>query len=347
MLALQYSGNQRVALDEIAEPVPQAGEVLIEVAYTGICGTDLHEYLHGPTWAQPPVIMGHETSGVIVATGGGVPSERKGERVTVIPMDFCGKCFYCHRAEYHLCERPSWVGFTRQGAFARHMAVPARLAIPIPDSVPLDMAALTEHYTVTFHAVRQSRLKLGETVLILGAGPVGLAALQCVVAAGAGRIIVVEPEPLRQASARDAGASKVISPDASGGVADQVRSFTGGGVGVDVVFDAAGRQSALAEGMASLRKGGRYVSLSSWAGAASLDMNDALLKEIQIIFVFGYDMFADFPAVLDLMARGALDAGKQISERISLQDIVERGFKRLAADRGDVIKVLVSLEKEL
>jgi len=346
MLALQFFGDQKLTLSEIDQPAPGKGEVLIEVAYTGICGTDMHEYLHGPTFSQPPVVLGHETSGAIVATGEDVPAERVGERVTVIPMDFCGKCFYCHRAEFHLCERPGWVGFTQQGAFARYVAVPARLAIPVPDSVPLDVAALTEHYTVTFHAVRRSRLQFGESVLILGAGPVGLAALQCAVAAGASKVIVIEPEKERRASALEFGASEVIAPDAADRFADRVRAFTGKGVGVDIVFDAAGQQSALVEGIASLRKGGRYVSMSSWAGDANLDMNQGLLNEIELIFVFGYDMFADFPAVLDLMASGALDAAKQISAKIPLIDVVKNGFERLAKNRGDVVKILVAQEKD-
>jgi len=313
---------------------------LIEVAYTGICGTDLHEYMHGPTFSQPPVILGHETAGVVVACGEGVPPDREGERVVVIPMDFCGECHYCMGAQYHLCDRPDWIGFTRAGAFAKYLTVPSRLAIRVPDSVPLDVAALTEHFTVTYHAVRRSQLQIGESVLVLGAGPVGLAAVQCATTAGAGHVIVSEPSAARREQAMHMGATDVLDPTDDVDIPALVRKLTHG-IGADVIFDCAGQQAGVDHGFSALRKGGRFVSMSSWEGPAHIDMNQALLNEHEIIFVFGYDMFADFPAVLDLMARGVLDAGQQISGRISLEHVIDQGFERLSLDRGDVVKLLV------
>lgn len=117
MDAIVLRGNNDVGVESIPDPTPLASEVVIEVAATGLCGTDLHEYVSGPTFSQPPVVLGHEISGRIVEVGSGVDRSRIGEGVTVIPMDFCGSCHYCHRALYHLCLRPEWIGLTRDGAW--------------------------------------------------------------------------------------------------------------------------------------------------------------------------------------------------------------------------------------
>lgn len=138
MDAIVLRGNNDVGVESIPDPTPLASEVVIEVAATGLCGTDLHEYVSGPTFSQPPVVLGHEISGRIVEVGSGVDRSRIGEGVTVIPMDFCGSCHYCHRALYHLCLRPEWIGLTRDGGLASYTAVPSRLAIRVPDAVDLE-----------------------------------------------------------------------------------------------------------------------------------------------------------------------------------------------------------------
>ncbi len=127
----------------------------------------------GPTFSQPPVVLGHEVSGRIVEVGAGVDQSRIGQGAAVIPMDFCGSCHYCHRSLYHLCQRPGWIGYTRNGGLANYVAVPSRLAVRVPDVVDLEEAALTEPTAVAFHAVRRAELLLGETVMVLGAGHSG------------------------------------------------------------------------------------------------------------------------------------------------------------------------------
>lgn len=337
MLAAVLKGARDLSVEDIAQPTPGPDEVLIEVGFTGICGTDLHEFSR-PTFSNPPVVLGHETAGVIVALGADVYSHKVGQRVTVIPMDFCGACYYCQRAMYHLCVKPGWVGFTRAGAFARYMTVPARLAIPLPENVSLDVGALTEHFTVAFHAMHRADLRIGERVLVLGAGPVGLAVLQCASASGAGLVVTVEPSPLRSQRAKELGATQVVDPSHAESLADVTQ-----GVGFDVVFDAAGTEGALQMGLAHLRKGGRYMSMCPWEKTPAIDMNRALLSEHDIRFVFGYDMFNDFRGVLDLISRGVLDAGKQITSRIALKNILVEGVLPLVESRDQQIKVMVDL----
>ena len=343
MKAAMLMGNQSIEIKEIAEPTPQANEVILKVGYTGICGTDLHEYQAGPMFAKANVVLGHETAGTVVACGNMSNKFSTGSRVTVIPMDYCGQCHYCVHGLYHLCEQPGWIGFTRNGAFAPYVAVPERLLVPLPEEVSLEVGALTEHFAVAFHAVRRARLQVGERILILGAGPLGLAVMQCAIAAGASDVLVTEINKLRRETASLLGATEVYDPTEAGTVERILQRR--GGLGVDVVFDCAGNQKALEQGFSCLRKRGRFVEMSAWGELARVNTNNSLLAEHEIIFMFGYEMYDDFPAVLDLMARGVIKADKQITKKISLNGIVSEGVLPLVKGSGEEVKVLVDLGK--
>ncbi len=343
MKAAMLMGNQSIEIKEIAEPTPKANEVILKVGYTGICGTDLHEYQAGPMFAKANVVLGHETAGTVVASGNISNKFSNGSRVTVIPMDYCRHCHYCLHGLYHLCEQPGWVGFTRNGAFAPYVAVPEHLLVPLPDEVSLEVGALTEHFAVAFHAVRRARLQVGERILILGAGPLGLAVMQCALAAGASDVLVTETNKLRLETASSLGATQVYNPVGEG-AEERVMQRTGG-IGVDVVFDCAGTQKALELGFSCLRKRGRFIEMSAWGEVAKINTNNSLLAEHEIIFMFGYEMYDDFPAVLDLMARGVIDAGKQITKKISLDEIVKEGILPLVNGTGEEVKVLVDLAR--
>jgi 2-desacetyl-2-hydroxyethyl bacteriochlorophyllide A dehydrogenase len=313
-------------------------EVLIEVGFTGICGTDLHEYTVGPEFSSPPVVLGHETAGTIVEVGGAIDNVKVGQRVAVIPMDYCRRCYYCLRALYHLCDLPSWIGFNRNGGLANYVAVPRRLVVPLPDSVSLELAALTEPIAVAYHAVRRARVTVGENVLVLGAGALGLSVLQCALAGGASEVVVIEKRPGRARMARELGATEVLSDTADAAALVRERTH---GVGTDVVFDAAGNQGAFDIGLNCLRKRGRLVEIASWAHPVQVDTNRHLIAEREILLVFGYEMYDDFPGVLSLMARGRLSDLRQIITHIDLSDILEQGINPLLSSSGDQVKVMV------
>jgi len=157
MRAAILHSKQNLTVETLPEPEPAPDEVILKVSHTGICGTDLHEYQHGPMFTRPGIVLGHETSGTVVETGASVSDITIGTRVTVIPMDYCGKCYYCRHSKFQLCDNQIAVGFGRNGAFSNYVSVPRRLVVPIPDALDLELAALTEHITVAFHAVRRSR----------------------------------------------------------------------------------------------------------------------------------------------------------------------------------------------
>jgi (R,R)-butanediol dehydrogenase/meso-butanediol dehydrogenase/diacetyl reductase len=344
MRAAVLRGRGEVCLENIPEPRPADDEVLLRVGFAGICGTDLHEYAVGPEFSRPPVVLGHEMAGTIVEFGGAIDDVTAGQRVAVIPMDYCRRCYYCLRDLYHLCDQPSWIGFTRNGGLANYVAVPRRLVVPIPDAVPLELAALTEPVAVAYHAIRRSQVRVGDHVLVLGAGALGLSVLQCALAAGVDDVVVVEKRAGRAQMARELGAAEVLSDTSD--AAERVRERTSG-VGADVVFDAAGNQGAFDIGLDCLRKRGRFVEIASWAHAAKVDTNRHLIAEKEILLVFGYEMYDDFPSVLGLMAHGRLSRLQHVITHIGLSQIVEQGLNPLLSGSGDQVKIMVKPDGEL
>ncbi|HLQ34494.1 MAG TPA: zinc-binding dehydrogenase, partial [Chloroflexota bacterium] len=211
---------------------------------------------------------------------------------------------------------------------------------PLPRTLSGVHGALVEPTAVAYHAVKRSGLTPGQSVLLVGAGPIGLAIIQAARAAGAGEIVVREPSSARRQAALSLGAICAVDPreDESG---EAVREHFGS-AGVEVTFEAAGTQPALAAALAALAKRGVCVVVSAWAGEARLDALSLLRREIDIRFAFGCEALQDFPAVLRLMSAGTIDAGAIVSDQIALEDIVAQGYEELLANREKHVKILVN-----
>lgn len=348
MQALRWHGRGDLRLDETTDPgEPAPGHAIVEVAYCGICGTDLHEYLHGPnmirtdahplTGAVPPVTLGHEMSGTVVATAGFEAGIEPGVRIVVDPCIRCGICRWCRRGEYHLCAKGGSVGLAADGGFARYVEVPLQNLHPIPDGVPDDLAALAEPLAVGLHAVKRGQVQPGENVLVLGAGPIGIAALLGARLAGAAGIYVSEPLESRAEQARGFGATEVFDP----AVVDPRREVfvRTARIGPDVVIDATGRPELVDMAVRTVRRGGRVVMAGISDSDLRLDLRQIVLYERSIYGSLGYNF--DIPRVLDLMATGRLDARPLLSGVRPLSAGVEM-FKELAADRNQHLKVLLT-----
>ena len=347
MHALRWHGRGDLRLDEVPEPgAPGPGEAVIEVAYTGICGTDLHEYQHGPnlirtsphplTGQTPPITLGHEFSGRITALGSPVAGLDLGSRVTVDPCLRCGTCRWCTRGEYHICAKGGSVGLAAPGAFARWVSVPVDGLVPIPDAVSDEIAALAEPLAVGLHAVRRAGVQPGDSVLVLGAGPIGIAALLAVRLAGAAGIYVSEPLAERAARAASLGASEVFDP-ATADVRREVFLRTGR-VGPDVVVEATGLPKLVELAVTTVRRGGRVVLAGISGGAAALPLNQIVPFERTIIGSLGYNF--DIPRVLDLIATGRLDPAALLTGVYPLASGRE-AFAELDTDRGRHLKILL------
>lgn len=353
MRAIRWHGAGDLRLEDVPEPAaPGPGEALVEVSFCGICGTDLGEYTSGPvmiregahplTGATPPMVLGHEFSGRVVALGPDLQGPAVGQRVTVDPCWRCGQCFWCRRGDYHICRYGGSVGLASDGALARQVLVPAAGLVPLPDAVDDAVAALTEPLAVGLHAVRRGGVQPGDRLLVLGMGPIGAAVLLAARASGATEVYVSEPSAGRRDLALRLGATEAFDPTAV-----DVRKETyllAGRIGPDVVFECTGSPRLLPVAVSSARRGGRVVLVGIGHGAAEVEPGQVVPYEREVVGSLGYRH--DLPSVVGLVAAGLIDPRPLITRTVPLEDAIEGAFDVLRDDRGEQMKILVDCRQE-
>lgn len=320
MKALRWHGARDVRLAEIGEPTLLPGTAIVEVSFCGLCGTDVHEFSHGPVMirpdvhplsgAKPPITLGHEFSGRVVELAGEMPGLAVGTRVVADPCLRCGTCRWCLRGEYHICAKGGSLGLAADGGLARFVRVPLIQLHPIPDAVSDEHAALAEPLSVGLHAASRAQIGPGDSVLVLGAGPIGLASLIGARLSGAAAVFVSEPNAARAKIALSVGATEVFDP-----TVDDVRSavFTRTGrIGPDAVIDGTGRPEAIALGLRSVRRGGRVAVAGISATDLTVDLRQLVLYERTLVGSLGYNF--DIPRMLDVMAAGQVDVSALVSD---------------------------------
>ncbi|MEW2397156.1 alcohol dehydrogenase catalytic domain-containing protein [Streptomyces sp. NPDC046862] len=348
MKALRWHGARDLRLEEVPDPPePQPHEAVVDVSWCGVCGTDLHEFLEGPhmirngphplTGAQPPLALGHEFSGTVLALGSEVPGIAVGDRVTADPVWRCGVCYWCARGEYHICPKSGSVGLASPGAFAERVTVPLAGLTRLPDNVTDEMAALAEPLAVGLHAVRRAEVKPGDNVLVVGGGPIGFAVVLAARLAGAAGLYVSEPLKERRERLLETGVTETFDPRETD-VRREVFLRTGR-IGPDVVVDATGVAALAAQAVATVRRGGRVVLAGVGHGNVEIDMGQLVFYERAVLGTLGYNF--DIPRVIDLMSTGRLDASPLATGRFSLDDGAGV-FADLAADRASHLKVLLT-----
>lgn len=337
MKAANFYGAKDIRIEETAVPSLESGMVKIKVAFAGICGSDMHEYLAGAYPFRTHSVWGHEFSGTVVDVGEGVSKANVGDRVAVEPLTPCGKCTNCKRGYFNICKLGGSYGYTKSGGFAEYAVVNQENVYLLPDQMSLELGALVEPTSVAVHAVRTSQLRLGDTAAIFGAGPIGLLVLQAVKAAGASEIFVVEVSDERRKKALELGATYVLNP-----MEQDVRSFifdnTEGGV--DVAYDAAGVEATFSTGIVSIRPGGEFKIVSVWEKPVSFSPNLIVSPEVKVSGSFAYNNL--FPEVIRLLARGVINGNAVITSKIALDDLVTEGLERLTNDRSQC-KILVEM----
>ncbi|MEU1518750.1 alcohol dehydrogenase catalytic domain-containing protein [Streptomyces sp. NPDC005811] len=348
MKALRWHGARDLRLDEVPEP-PEPGphEAVVEVSWCGVCGTDLHEYREGPhmiresphplTGARPPLALGHELSGTVVALGAPVAGVEVGDRVTADPVWRCGTCFWCVRGDYHICPRSGSVGLASPGAFAERVTVPIAGLTRLPDQVTDEMAALAEPLAVGLHAVTRAGVGPGDHVLVVGGGPIGFAVVLAARLAGAAGLYVSEPLKERRERLLEIGVTEAFDPRETD-VRREVFVRTGR-VGPDAVIDATGVPALARDAVATVRRGGRVVLAGVGHGDVSFDLGQLVFYERTVLGTLGYRH--DIPRVVDLMSTGRLDASPLLTGRFALSDGVEV-FADLAGRTGGGLKVLLT-----
>lgn len=248
-----WDGERKIDLVRREVPEPGPGELKVRVEASGLCGTDLHIASGEYPLAMPGVTIGHEFAGTIVEAGPDVARGLDvGDRVVVDPNVPCHSCSYCHNARPHLCENPQGIGVTRNGGLSELAIVPASQAYRVPEGLPAEAAALTEPLACALHAVDLAQLRPGAIALVLGAGPIGILCTALLVAAGASKVVVSEPDPERRARVRDFGAEPV-EPEAVAGIK------------ADVVLECVGLVETMKAAVEGARPGGTVV----WVGVAS------------------------------------------------------------------------------
>jgi (R,R)-butanediol dehydrogenase/meso-butanediol dehydrogenase/diacetyl reductase len=342
MLAARLYNNHDLRVEQIPEPPElKPREVRVRPVWCGICGTDLHEYAHGPLYipkANLPQILGHEFSAEVVEVGADIDDLHVGDRCAVLPHVFCGTCFFCVRGRQGLCRKLLLDGVSYPwGGLAEMAVVPAYQCIPLPDGVSFEQGAILEPAASVVHAVERS-MRSGDSVLITGAGPIGQLAVLVCAAAGAAEIFVAEPNRTRRAQAEKLGVTAAFDP-AKTNVAEEVTERTRG-LGVDCSIECSGSQPGLDTCVAATRPAGTVAQIAIHVGPRTVVPEAWTWKDLTIAGIWSFK-FYDTPRILRQIASGKLPVERIITSKIAMPDVVSKGIDKLADPAGDQIKILV------
>ncbi|MGQ9779406.1 MAG: zinc-dependent alcohol dehydrogenase [Bacillota bacterium] len=326
---------------DIPDPTPGPEDLLIHVKACAICGSDVHG-MDGSTGRRiPPLIMGHEAAGEVVAVGAMVRDFQPGERVTFDSTIYCGRCRYCRAGQINLCDHRRVLGvscaeYRQNGAFAEYVVVPARTAFRLPEGLSFERAALVEPLAIALHAVNRARPHLNDTALVVGSGTIGLLIIELLRLSGCRRIIALDREKTRLESAKKLGATDTFLADDVDLLAN-IQQITDG-LGIQVAFEAVGTGTAVENALAALRKGGSLVLIGNLMARIDFPLQQAVTKELSI---FGSCASAgEYEAALDLMTRGAVDVDSLISVVAPLAE-GPLWFRRLYEGAPELIKVVL------
>jgi len=334
------TGKETLEIRELPAPSPEPGKAVVEIARCGICGTDVHAYVHGGPYT--PAICGHEWAGTVSACGPGVVGVREGDRVAIGIAPACGDCALCLAGAPSQCMAvlTSMLGLDAMapphGGFASSIAVNAARLYRLRPQIGYAEAALLEPATVVTHALRRTPVRVGESAVVVGAGPIGLLALQLVRLAGAGSVIVIEPERARAALARSLGAIDVLEPDAAD-LEARIRAACGP-AGPDLVLECAGIPSTIQRSVELVRRGGRVGLLGLASAPATIEPVTWLGKEVTLTASLGYT-HEEFEMTQQLAADGRLQLAPLVTDTVGL-DRLEEAIRRLTKPSGQV-KILV------
>jgi (R,R)-butanediol dehydrogenase / meso-butanediol dehydrogenase / diacetyl reductase len=350
MRAAVWHGRHDIRVEDVPLPSdPPADWVQIRVDWCGICGSDLHEYVAGPvfipvdaphpmTGIQGQCILGHEFCGEITRLGANVQGFAVGDLITADACQHCGTCYYCTHGLYNICERLAFTGLMNNGAFAEWVNVPANLLYKLPAGFPTEAGALIEPLAVGMHAVKKAGSLHGQTVVVVGAGTIGLCTIMCAKAAGAAQVIALEMSSARKAKALEVGATRVFDPSECDALAE-IRAVTQG-LGADVSFECIGNKHTAKLAIDVIRKAGKCVLVGIFEEPSQFNFFDLVSTEKQVMGSLAYN--GEFADVIALIADGSLDITPLVTGRIGLEDIVSRGFEELVNNKEHNVKIIVS-----
>ncbi|MGO9062914.1 MAG: zinc-dependent alcohol dehydrogenase [Candidatus Binataceae bacterium] len=318
---------------EIPDPIAGPGEVVVRVRNCGICGSDLH----AAQWGVLPAgtIMGHEFSAVVDELGAGVSGFEPGESVMVVPMINCGECDFCRTGQALLCTKQTGIGFEAPGAYAEKVRTRPGVLLKMPAGLSHRAAATVEPAVVGLHGLHRAKLLVGETCVVMGAGPIGLMTTMWARFAGARAVVVSEMAEGRRAMALRMGADAVVNPRVQSPVQELIKMT---GDGPDVVFECIGVPGTIEEAIRFVRKGGRVVVMGACGEADKITPMRALRREVDLRFSSGAEL-REFQTTMALLASGRISTDPMITHAVGIDDL-PRAFAALSRP-NDQCKVML------
>lgn len=341
MKAAVYHGPKKMTIEDVERPSADPSQIVVKVRATGICGTDVKTYLRGHRFFEPPCILGHEFSGTVAEVGSDIRGFAVGDPVAVGPYVPCGFCLHCQRGLFELCSRKTGV---LSGAFTEYVTVPQavleRGVIKLPPGMSFTEGALAEPLACALNGVEDCRLQLGDVVLIIGAGPMGLLCAQAAAAAGAGRIIVSERDPKRLQWLRKLDVIAVDSRNED--LKDVVSRYTDGMMAAAVLV-CVGTAAAVEEAMSYAADGGVVNVFGGLPKDEKLSVDPGQIhyQQISLVGSFGFTP-QQFRQAVNLMASGRVDSRAVISHELPFEKVLD-AMDMAAAQDG--IKIMLQLEE--
>lgn len=339
MLRSNLVQPEKVILEEVKKPKPKKNEVLIATKTCGICGSDVHAYYGKHPFIHCPIVQGHEFSGVIAELGPGIKGFKIGQAVTVVPLITCGKCYNCKRGDYNRCTTLKFIGCQTNGAMGEFVSVPASMVVPLPKEIDFDIGALIEPLAVGIHAVRRSNLEKNSTVLVLGAGPIGLVTMEAAKAFGAKKVVVSDKIPFRLNMAKRLGADGVINVGKETLTAGVKKYF--GEDGVDIIFECVGAAQTIQQAIEVARKGSQIIVVGVFGIEVPVKVGFIQDHELEVRGTAGY-VKEDFEEAIRLIQKKKVSVQPLITDIFPLKDIAQ-AYKKIEQNRDQSIKVLIQV----
>ncbi|HYB02360.1 MAG TPA: zinc-binding dehydrogenase [Ktedonobacteraceae bacterium] len=331
--AVFYEGHAPLRIEDVPIPALSAGEILVKVAACGLCHTDLHYIDHGvPTAKHPPLILGHEATGIVTLTASDVTTVKEGDRVLLPAILTCGKCAACRVGRENICQHMRMFGNDIDGAYAEYVIAPAKDVFILPEEIPLiEGCIIADAVTTPYHAVKnRAGVRPGDHVVVYGCGGVGLNVVQFANLAG-GIVIAVDISDEKLEWARRLGASFILNPlEMNGDVARAVRKLTSGGA--DIAIEAIGNPSTIQAAFGTLHPGGRLVVVGYTEREVALSAGRIMYREMEIRGSLGCRP-VDYPRVIELVQTGRIQVNPLVTARFPLQDI-NAGLDTLRNGKG-------------
>jgi propanol-preferring alcohol dehydrogenase len=318
--AIFHGPHQRLLIEEWQKPVITSHEVLVKVAACGVCHTDLHYIDHGvPTFKKPPLILGHEPSGIVAEAGSAVRNFKEGDRVLLPAVLTCGSCEFCRTGRENICSTMTMFGNNVDGAYAEYVAAPAKDVFHLPKEIPLEEGSvIADAVSTPYHAVKnRAEVRGGDSVVVFGCGGVGINLVQIAAAFG-GIVIAVDISDTKLELAKKFGASYTVNSSKVENIGKEIKKLTGGGA--DIAIEAIGRPQTIEMAFGTLRKGGRLVVVGYSAEDITLSAAKIMYFEMEVRGSLGCRP-VDYPRLIELCRIGKIRVKELVTQKFPLEKI--------------------------